>query len=281
MTPDWRYRLRGDPANWLLDSEDNPSVCFWFQRDIVGRPEQAREMQDLREKILYSTPVQEIFAAQNELGYWEKPASLDEPKYRATLWSLALLAELGIPRTSRRARAACEFVLQNHLREDASFSLADNRLAGLLARTILYFNFRDDLRLQRALTRLAKDAEQGNIFALWAIAETADARFAPIMERAANTVLDALAHGEYLVLGAFPPFERFDALLALRVLAQLNRAGDKRAKGIVEKIWEQQGEGARWVLAKSYEGSVAANVEEAGVPSQWATLNALRIVTKI
>jgi hypothetical protein len=30
MNSDWRCRLRGDPANWLLDVEDNPSIYFWL-----------------------------------------------------------------------------------------------------------------------------------------------------------------------------------------------------------------------------------------------------------
>src|SRR5512142_3134817 len=121
-TSDWRYRLRGDPAAWLLDYADNPSVCFWFQRDIVGRPEDSPSLQAMREQILFSKPVQDVFAAQDESGFWESPLSLDLPRYRATLWSLALLAELGIPRASRHARAACEFVLQNHLNEDGAFT---------------------------------------------------------------------------------------------------------------------------------------------------------------
>ncbi len=279
MNPDWRYRLRGDPANWLLDAEDNPSVYFWFQRDIVGRPEESAALRDAREQILYSTPVQEIFAVQNELGYWENPESLDEPRRRSTLWSLALLAELAIPRDSRRARTACEFVFQNHTRHDGKFSLADDQYAGLLVHALVYF-CGDDARVKRAVECIVPDAEQGNIFALWALADAPDAAFFPAIERGAQVVLNALARGGYKTFGAFPSFDKFDALLALRALVQLNRASDSRAKGIIEKVWERQGEGARWALEKSYNGSVAARVEEASMPSKWATLNVLRIVTK-
>lgn len=280
MNPNWRYRLRGDPANWLLDAEDNPSVYFWFQRDIVGRPFESAALREAREQILYSTPVQEIFAAQNELGYWENPESLGEPMHRATLWSLALLAELGIPRNSRRARTACEFVLQNHLQEDGKFNLADDRLAGLLVRALVYF-CGDDPRLKPAVECILPDAEQGNIFALWALADAPEAAFAPAVEHGAEAVLNALARGEYKTFGASPSFDKFDALLALRVLVQLNRARDARAMEIIDKVWERQGEGARWALEKSYNGSLAAHVEDAGVPSKWATLNVLRVVTKL
>ncbi len=280
MNTDWRYRLRGDPANWLLDAEDNPSVSFWFQRDIVGRPEDAATLKEMRERILYSTPVQEIFAAQNEAGYWENPESLEEPRYRATLWSLALLAELGIPRTSRRARAACEFVFQNHLYENGEFDLADDKLAGLLVRALGYF-VQGDQRIDRALEFIAPDAEQGNIFALWALADVADEKFASVLDHGTDAVVTALVHGEYTLLGTFPSFDQSDSLLALRVLTQSNRVSDDRVKGMVEKVWERQGESARWILEKSYNGSVAATVEAEGVPSKWQTLNVLRVVTKM
>src|SRR5512141_2902724 len=111
---DWRYRLKGDPGNWLLDETDNPSVFFWFLRDIVGRPEDSPSLVEAREKILYSNLVQAIFERQDPAGFWESAISLDVPRYSSTLWMLALLAELGIPRASRRASLACEFVLQNH-----------------------------------------------------------------------------------------------------------------------------------------------------------------------
>lgn len=280
---DWHYRLRGDPAPWLLDAADNPSVYFWFQRDIVGRPEDAPALVAAREAILYSTPVQELLAAQNEDGSWEDPASLDLPRYRATLWSLALLAELGVPRASRRARAACEWVLQNHLNAAGDFAgLRDPSLAGLLVRALLYFNYLDDARLARARERLAAGARAGNVFALWVLAETPEEKHSPMARQAiepgVKRILDGLARGMFPTLGTFPSFDARDALLALRVLTLLGRAKDRRTDAVVAKIWEQQGEGARWSLQASYNGMLAARVEDAGVPSKWATLNVLRVV---
>lgn len=278
--PDWQYRLRGDPAAWLLDYADSPSVYFWFQHDIVGRPEDSPALQEARERILYSTPIQQAFIVQDEAGFWESPTSLDLPLYRATLWTLSLLAQLGVPRTSRRANAACEFVIQNHLNEDAAFTGLDGpSRAGLLVRSLLYFK-RDDPRLERALDELASSASAGNIFALWALVERRDPRHRVPVEEGAERLLNRLARGEFRNWAVFPSFDEDDALLALRVLSDIGRAGDRRAIDAIEEIWARQNEGARWILDKSYNGMLVTTLEEAGQPSKWATLNVLRVVAR-
>jgi hypothetical protein len=279
-TSDWRYRLRGDPAAWLLDYADNPSVYFWFQRDIVGRPEDSPALQAARERILYSTPVQQAFAAQDAAGFWETSTSLDVPLYRATLWTLSLLAQLGVPRTSRRANAACEFVIQNHLDEGGTFSgLNDDARAGLLMRSLLYFK-RGDPRLDRAVDRLASSAAAGSLFALWALIERRDSRHRKAVEEGAERLLDRLAHSQFQNWALFPSFDEDDALLALNMIAEIGRAGDARTAEAMEEIWARQNEGARWNLVKGYNGMLVATCDEAGQPSKWVTLNVLRVMAK-
>lgn len=269
----WRYRLRGDPANWLLDADDNPSVAFWFLSDVVGRPEGAPTMLDLRERILFSPPVQEIFAAQSEVGCWGNPDLLDEPKHHATLWVLAHLAELGIPRTSRRARAACEFGLQ-HL------YLSDSSLLGLFVHSLQYFNYQHDARLAPLLEAIAPDAANGNVSALWALADTPNDTYSGFVNRGAERVIDAIARPEYKLFGVYPSFDAHDILLALRLLAQLNRLTDERLRAAVEQLWARQGEGGRWPLEETYDTLGVALTDRGPTPSKWATLNALRVVTK-
>jgi hypothetical protein len=284
----WRQRLRGDPASWLLDYSDNPSVYFWFQRDVIGRPEDANALRQARELILYSTPVQQLFAAQDDAGFWDNPHSLDQPRYRATLWSLALLAELGAPRASRRARAACEFILQNHLGAGDDLGLDDQAMAGLLLRTLNYFGYYADPRVARAIDALAASvpslAPGAAMYAVWALIEIPDDHRSPAalaaIAQCEESLLDALARDAFPTLGAFPPFDATDALLALRVLAQRGRVHDARAQRAIEKIWARQEVGARWSLEKSLKGKLVAQLDDAGTLSKWATLNALRVLTK-
>ncbi len=276
---DWRYKLRGDPGAWLLDQADNPSVYFWFQRDIVGRPEDSPSLVQAREDILYSPSVQTLFAAQDPVGFWESFDSLDTPRFRATVWSLALLAELGVPRTSRRAHMASEFVLQNHVGRGGTITgLDDQSLAGLLARALAYFK-QGDPRLPSVIGALAAQAAHGNIFALWAMADAHNrGEYRESTERGAQVVLDGLARGALPVFNAFPSFEPHDAVLALYVLTALGHGNDERTASAVERLWDKQQDGARWVLEQSFESVLAP--EPVGVPNKWATLHALRVLTR-
>jgi len=164
------------------------------------------------------------------------------------------------------------------------FNLDDSSVAGLLVRTLLYFNRHDDPRLARVIEPIAEDAARGNISALWALAEVSRER-RPLQAEdsvacGAQVVLDMLARGDYSTFGAFPSFDDRDALLGLRVLALRGHVNDSRASQVVEAIWQRQDEGARWSLEKSYNGSLTPRLDDAGVASKWATLNVLRIVTR-
>src|SRR4051794_22537424 len=101
----WKKYLLYDPTRWLLETND-PSILLWYQLDIAHRPEDAPGVNEMRERVLYSDPDQNIFAAQNELGYWGDAEKLVQPRFTAALWNFLLLTELGIPRASRHARIA-------------------------------------------------------------------------------------------------------------------------------------------------------------------------------
>ncbi len=53
-------------------------------------------------------PVERIFARQATQGHWGDPESPYLPKYKATYWTVMLLAELGLTREDERAKRAAE-----------------------------------------------------------------------------------------------------------------------------------------------------------------------------
>jgi hypothetical protein len=61
-----------------------------------------------------SRPVREILDAQYPEGYWVKPGRGYSPKYRATVWQLMFLADLGAKSNEAIDRACC-FVLEHSL----------------------------------------------------------------------------------------------------------------------------------------------------------------------
>ncbi len=164
----WQKYLRCDPTRWLFETDD-PSILLWYQLDLAHRPEDASAVVAARERVLYSEPVQNLFAAQDEFGFWGDAENLAQPRYTATLWNLALLAELGIPRASRRARSACEFILQNFLRDDDTFAGLDADETGFLLRAFGYFRYAHDARVLRAARALIARADSfaARVCALW------------------------------------------------------------------------------------------------------------------
>lgn len=279
----WRRYLRRDPTRWLLTTDD-PSILLWYQLDLAHRPETAPIVQETREQVLYSTPVQTLFAAQDELGFWGRPDTLSQPYYRGTLWNLALLAELGIPRHSRRARAACEYALQFQS-EAGLIEGLDAVEAGYLVRALAYF-LPEDARVRRAARALVEHAARAGSFethllALWgAHPFRADPVTAARTRDLSACVLDFIGtHQGYAAL-CFPQFDPRDPLFVLRVLGEYDRLQDARATPWLDNLAARQDEEGRWRLEQSLNDQLLIRLEEAGAPSRWITLNALRVITK-
>ena len=292
MTPSpdyarWKKYLRFDPTRWLLETND-PSILLWYQLDIAHRPEDARAVIDTRERVLYSEPVQAIFAKQNELGYWGDAENLAAPQYTATLWNLALLAELGIPRASRRARNACEFILQSFLNADGTFETLNETETGFLLRAFGYFNYANDARVLRAVRGASERADffDARVCALWGCrAFCHDAEIARAMQEHIERVLQDKALESFENLQGleytFPQFVARDALFILRVLAEYGRAADVRAAFLVDALIAKQNERAQWTLERDLNAQVLTPFENKNAPSRWLTLNALRVITHI
>ncbi|MCX6096363.1 MAG: hypothetical protein NT125_06595 [Candidatus Bipolaricaulota bacterium] len=105
-------RARGDRGDrgvldWLLDPE-NPSVRALTLRGLLGRPPDDPEVVAACAAISLWKPVERIFARQAEPGHWGDPESPYLPKYKATYWTVMLLAELGLTAAEERAKRAAE-----------------------------------------------------------------------------------------------------------------------------------------------------------------------------
>jgi hypothetical protein len=286
----WQKYLRADPTRWLFESGD-PSILLWYQLDLAHRPEDARAVVDTRERVLYSEPVQSIFAAQNEIGYWGDAADMVRPRYTATLWNLALLAELGIPRVSRRARYACEFLLQNVLNADGTFAGLDEVETGFLLRAFGYFNYAHDARARRAAHKLRERADSyaARVCALWGWrAFCQDAEIARAAQETLARILSDLRASGNAVRGAprarlgaytFPPFEPRDELFLLRVLAEYQRVQDECVAPLIDALVTKQNARAQWTMERDLNAQLLTPFEPQGAPSRWITLNALRVIT--
>jgi len=157
---DWRDKLRADPLPWLLE-EDNPSVRYFALRDLLRRPPDDSQLQDARAAIMASDSVREILKAQYPQGYWVKPDRGYSPKYRATVWQLMFLSELGATSTEAIDRA-CRFVLEHSfLPEQGLFSATKTGtgtiicLNGNLLRALGHFGYSDHPTVKTVTEMLA------------------------------------------------------------------------------------------------------------------------------
>jgi hypothetical protein len=109
----WKSVLKADPTDWLLE-EDNPSVRYFTLIDILKHSENETEVKKAKQRVIRVGVVPKILSKQKEGGYWGKPEDFYiRSKYKGTVWTLIILAELAADPQDKRVRKACEFILQN------------------------------------------------------------------------------------------------------------------------------------------------------------------------
>ncbi|MFN8597406.1 MAG: nitrogen fixation protein NifH [Anaerolineae bacterium] len=116
-------RLDQQPDNvltWLLEPND-PGVRYLALRDLVECG--AAELRAARTAAHQHGPIAAVLAKMNQSGYWAKPGPGYLPKYRSTVWSIILLAQLGASvDEDERLDRACAYVLDQALTPGGQFS---------------------------------------------------------------------------------------------------------------------------------------------------------------
>jgi hypothetical protein len=118
----WRNQLRGDPVSWLLEP-DSPGVRYLALRDLVGLSAEDKELKSARRLAHKEGPIAEVLSHMEEAGYWVKAGSGYNPKYRSTVWSMILLAQLGASaHEDARIERACKYLVGHALTEGGQFT---------------------------------------------------------------------------------------------------------------------------------------------------------------
>jgi|DewCreStandDraft_4_1066084.scaffolds.fasta_scaffold13579_3 hypothetical protein len=102
-------------------------------------------------------------------GFWAKPGPGYLPKYRSTVWSIILLAQLGASiEEDKRIGQACAYVLDQALTEGGQFTASGapsgtaDCLQGNLCRALAALGYSADPRLKNALALIrGKQDAQG------------------------------------------------------------------------------------------------------------------------
>lgn len=119
----WKHQLKGESLSWLLEPE-SPGIRYLALRDLMDEPAESAELKSAREAAHHEGPISTILNEMNPDGYWVEPGSGYYPKYRGTVWSLIMLAQMGASADQdERIAKACEYVLSNTLSSRGRFSI--------------------------------------------------------------------------------------------------------------------------------------------------------------
>ena len=119
----WSFQLKADPLPWLLEPGD-PGVRYLALRDLVHRPPNHPELQSACQEAHQEGPISFILEQMDEDGYWVKPGPGYNPKYRSSVWTLILLAQLGASAEyDERISHACSYYLDQALTDSGQFTM--------------------------------------------------------------------------------------------------------------------------------------------------------------
>lgn len=157
----WEAQLKGDMLSWLLEADD-PGVRYLALRELLTLPQEDAELVSAQAKAHSTGPIAGIMAEMHASGYWVEPGPGYNPKYRSTVWSVIMLAQLGASiSVDERIEQACLHLMDHSLSENGQFcvygtpaSTADC-LQGNLCGAMLDLGFRDP-RLDQAFEWMAR-----------------------------------------------------------------------------------------------------------------------------
>jgi hypothetical protein len=114
--------LEGLSLDWLLEPE-SPGVRYLALRDLMDLDGDDAELRAARRAAHEHGPIASVLAEMDPSGYWVEPGPGYNPKYRSTVWSMVLLAELGARiEEDERIERACAYVLDRALTGHGQFT---------------------------------------------------------------------------------------------------------------------------------------------------------------
>ena len=153
-------RLKENSLPWLLEHDPaNPGVRYFTLLNLLNQPEHDPEVTQARLDIMKMGPVPAILNAQHPDGYWVKPGGGYTPSYRATIWQIIFLAELGADPGDERVQRGCEYLLSHSIAANGGFSMSPKPvpssvvhcLNGDMLYALLRLGYIHDPRVQTAL----------------------------------------------------------------------------------------------------------------------------------
>ena len=159
---EWIDKAKPEALAWLLERDDTyPSVRYLALRDLVGKPKNDAELQEAYKGALRTGVVPQILARQDPQGFWIEAGPGYYPKYSSIVWTISLLAQLGMKASEERIGKACDYLLEHARGTYGGFSItatpggAIHCLQGNLCAAVSDLGLGNDARLIRAAEWMA------------------------------------------------------------------------------------------------------------------------------
>jgi len=304
-----------DVIDWLLDGD--PAIRWQVLRDLASAS--AGELAAERARVEHDGWGARLLAAEDPDGLWDGgacfPASYTgggagQP-WTATMHTLQTLQLLGLDPASASARRAIGLVAENGRWEHDGQRFFDGEVEpcinGRTIETGAYFGADVGAVVERVLAeRLADggwncEAENGSVRSsfdttinvLDGLLGFERATGGPAQVRAARhggeqyllerglfrrKSTGAVVQPAYLEF-AFPYYWHYDVLRALDYFRHSGADPDPRMAEAVAVVQSKRQPDGRWLLDCIHPGRVHFDLEDAGAPSRWNTLRALRVLS--
>jgi hypothetical protein len=306
---------------WLTSPKSDPSVRFRYWTEVEGKSPAEPVVQKARGEIGVSGWAAGLLAFQLPRGQWVSPGTtpqqLVRPRYSSTHWVAIVLADLGVTRADPRIRKTAELILRWR-KSELDAKDAELCFTGNAVRTLVRFGYLDHPVVQKSIAWIVSNQKadggwncfpsQRGVLDAWeglaALAEIPEDSRDGSVRRSIERGAEFYLKRRLMVEGSdrYAPWFRihypnhffYDLLVGLRMLTRLGYGGDARLKPAVKWLQSQRNRGGTWEL-----GGIHPNFDEnipgytfrqpilplmlegPGQPSQWATVEALSVLSRV
>jgi hypothetical protein len=155
----WLDQLHSDVLPWLLEPT-MPGVRYLTLRDLLDSSPD--ELRDAQVAAHVEGPIATLLDHMDTTGYWVEPGPGYNPKYRSTVWSIIMLAQLGASAAlDERITRACAYLLDQTLTAGGQFTASGTPsgtadcIQGNLCAALIDLGY-DDPRLEGAFEWMAR-----------------------------------------------------------------------------------------------------------------------------
>jgi len=159
---EWMVQVKPEAVDWLLEKNDAAAAIRYLTlRDLIGQTGQDAEMREAYNAALRTGAVAQILAQQAPEGFWVEPGPGYYPKYTSIVWTISLLAQLGMKADVGPIRKASEYLMEHARGSFGGSSLSATPggeihcLQGNLFAALCDLGMGNDARLQKAAEWMA------------------------------------------------------------------------------------------------------------------------------